>query len=368
MSRIAERARTHIASLQAYPPGKPITELERELGISGVVKLASNESPLGPSPRAIAAIADAAQELHRYPDGSSFYLRTALAKQLGVPQESLLFGAGSDELLEILVKVFIDPGDEVAFFWPSFAMYPIVTQGMGGVAREVELVAPFDLDVDALAAAVNPRTKLVFVANPNNPTGTSVGAEAFAALLERVPDTALLVMDEAYVEYMRREDRADVLSALADRPNLISLRTFSKIYGLAGLRVGYAVANPELISLLERARHPFNVSSVAQAAALAAVEDQAHVQAARDLTHRGLAQLEAGFDALGLDYVASDANFVLVNVRQDGRALDLRLQRRGVIARSLGAFGLNDYLRVTAGLPEENARFLEALREELDAV
>ena len=367
MSKILDRARAHIRGLQAYPPGKPIAELERELGISGAIKLGSNESPLGPSPRALEAVVDGLRELNRYPDGSCYYIREALAKRLGVSGEHLLFGAGSDELLEMFVKVFVDPGDEVVFFWPSFAMYPIVTQGMGGVARSVELSAPFELDVARLLEAVNQRTKLVFIANPNNPTGTSIGDLELETLLSGMPAEAIVVLDEAYVEYVRRPDRARTLERLRDRHNLVSLRTFSKIYGLAGLRIGYAVGSPELIEVMERARHPFNVSSVAQAAALAALEDEGHVNAVRELTHDGLEQLESGLQALGLECIPSDANFVLVNVGQDGVELDRRLQRRGVIARSLRPFGLTHYLRVTAGLPDENARFLETLREELEA-
>jgi len=365
VSEILGRIRAHIGDLSAYPPGKPISELERELGVSGVIKLGSNESPLGPSPRAIQAVAESIGELHRYPDGSCFHLRAAVSKQLGVAPENLLFGAGSDEILEILAKVFLNPGDEVAYFWPSFAMYPIVAAGMGGKVRPVELRSPFALDPESLCDAIGPNTKLVFIANPNNPTGTSLGQAELEVLLQRVPQDVVLVLDEAYIEYMRRDDRPRTLEAVSMYPNLVVMRTFSKIYGLAALRVGYAVADAELIHCLERARHPFNVNSLAQAAAEAAIEDQEHVQAARELTLQGLKQLETGFDALGLRYIPSDANFVLVDVEEDGPALDRRLQGRGVIARSLAAFGLRHYLRVTAGLPEENARFLEALRQEL---
>jgi len=368
VSRILERARAHIAGLRAYPPGKPIEEVERELGIGEAIKLASNESSLGPSARAVHAVIDAAATLNRYPDGSSFYLREALAKHLGVAPECLLFGAGSDEILELLVKVFVDPGDEVAFYWPSFAMYPIVTQGMGGVSREAHLGDDLGLDVDRLIAQVGPQTKLVFVTNPNNPTGTSLGRDDVVRLIREIPEDVILVMDEAYIEYMRRADPPSTLEWIERRPTLVSLRTFSKIYGLAGLRVGYAVGSAELIGVLERARHPFNVSSVAQAAARAALEDQAHVARVREITHEGLLQLETGFRALDLPYVESDANFVLVEVGDHAARLERDLLERGVIVRPMGAFGLTRHLRVTVGLPGENARFLESLRLTLESL
>lgn len=365
MSRLAELVKPHIRELTPYPPGKPIEELERELGLEGSIKLASNESPLGPSPRVIEAVRRAAATLNRYPDGSCFYLRRALAARLGVSDESLLFGTGSDEILELLVKVFLSPGEEAVFAWPGFAMYPIVAQGMGGTPVAVDLDADYRIDVGALLGAVTDRTRLVFLANPNNPTATSIGAAEFAELLAGLPDHVILVSDEAYVEYARRADFPPSLEALRSHPTVVVLRTFSKIHGLAGLRLGYAVADPELIGYLERARHPFNVSSVGQVAALAALDDREHVERVREVTHAGLEQLERGCDRLGLRYPRSDANFLLVEVGADAERIYQGLLRRGVITRPLGAFGLTRHLRVTAGLPEENTRFLEGLAAEL---
>lgn len=363
--RIARLANPHVRELTPYPPGKPIEELERELGITGSVKLASNESPLGPSRRAVEAIHAAVESLNRYPDGSCYYLREALAARLGVAGENLLFGAGSDEILELLAKAFLAPGDEAVFPWPSFAMYPIVTQGMGAVPVRAELDADYRADVEKLAAAVTPRTRLLFLANPNNPTGTSIGAAAFQRLLESVPEDVIVACDEAYLEYVRRADFPDALRALRERSTLVVLRTFSKIHGLAGLRVGYAIGDPELIGILERARHPFNVNSLAQVAACAALQDEEHVAAVQKLTREGLARLERGFEELGLRYAQSDANFVLVDVGERAADLYQHLLRRGVIVRPLGAFGLDRHLRVTVGLPEENERLLEVLREAL---
>lgn len=361
----AELANAHVRELTPYPPGKPIEETERELGISGAVKLASNESPIGPSRRAVEAIFAAAEQLNRYPDGSCHYLREAVSRALGVGGEQLCFGAGSDELLEILAKSYLGPGDDAIMPWPSFAMYPLVVRGMGARPIQVPLDAELVADVDALAAAVTDRTRLLFLANPNNPTGTSIGREAFERLLARVPERVVIVCDEAYVEFVRRPDFPDAIAAIARRPTLVVLRTFSKVYGLAGLRVGYAICDAELCGILERARHPFQVNSLAQVAARAALEDRAHVERVRALTHAGLAQLERAFDELGLRYARSDANFLLVEVGERAGELYDRLLHDGVITRPMGAFGLLRHLRITAGLPEENERLIKSLRREL---
>ena len=363
--KLADLIKAHIRELEPYPPGKPVEELERELGISGSIKLASNESPLGPSRRALEAAVQATEGLNRYPDGSCYYLREALASQLGVGTEALIFGTGSDELLEILAKCVLGPGDEVVFPWPSFAMYPIVARGMGAVPVEVALDDGYGTDVARVLDAVSERTRIVFLANPNNPTGTSIGQADFDRLVGELPEHVILVHDEAYLDYVRRDDFPDTLAAIRKRNTVLSLRTFSKVYGLAGLRVGYAIGDPELIGYLERARHPFNVNSMAQAAALGALRDREHVDRVRELTHAGLDRLERAFDELGLGYAKSDANFVLVEVGGDASALYERLLRRGVITRPLGAFGLKAHLRVTVGLPAENERFIEALRAEL---
>lgn len=363
--KIRDLVNAHIRDLAAYVPGKPVEELERELGIEGSIKLASNESPLGPSRRVVEAILAAAEDLNRYPDDSCFRLREALAKRLGVDGGQLCFSGGSNLILELLAKCFLGPGDEAVFPWPSFAMYPIAALGAAATPVRVPLDAELRADVDATLAAVGPRTRMVFLANPNNPTGTSLSATAFARLVKELPERVVLVADEAYVEFVRRSDFPDSLAALAERPTLIVLRTFSKAYALAGLRVGYAVANPELISYLERARQPFIVNSLAQVAACAALADRDHLERIRRVTHAGLAQIEAGLAKLGLRYAASDANFLCIEVGPGADALNDRLLRQGIIARPLGGFGLTTHLRVSVGTPEENERFLATLAREL---
>jgi histidinol-phosphate aminotransferase len=361
----SELANPWVRELTPYPPGKPIEELERELGITGAVKLASNESPIGPSRRAVEAIFAAAESLNRYPDGSCHYLREALAERLGLSGDRLVFGAGSDELLELLSKSFLSPGDDAVMPWPSFAMYPLVVRGMGARAVQVPLDAELRVDVAALIGAVGPRTRLLFLANPNNPTGTSIGADAFAKLVESVPERVVIAADEAYCEYVRRADFPDTLAWLRGRPTLVVLRTFSKIHGLAGLRVGYGVGHPELIAHLARARHPFNVNSLAQAAARAALGDPEHVARVRAITHAGLERLERGARELGLRHAQSDANFLLIEVGDRAAEIYQGLLRQGVITRPVAGFGLDRHLRVTVGLPEENERFLAALAGEL---
>lgn len=353
------RVKPHIAGLQPYVPGKPIEEVERELGIQGSVKLASNENPLGPSPRAAEAIRKAAGRVHRYPDGACTRLRQALAERLGVGPGQIVFGAGSDELLELLAKAFLGPGDEAVFAWPSFAMYPIVTRGMGATAVQVPLDANLVHDLPALAAAVSERTRIVFVCNPNNPTGTSVGAEAFERFASSLPDDVVLAVDEAYVEYARRADFPDALAWVARRPGMVVLRTFSKIYGLAGVRVGYGVMDEELAGYLERARHPFNVSLLAEEAALAALGDDDHVERSRRVNAEGIAFLEKALGTLGIPTWPSDANFVLART---GAGAYERLLRLGVIVRPMAGFGLSDHVRITVGTAEENERLVKALQ------
>jgi histidinol-phosphate aminotransferase len=365
MTALSKRVRANIHALKAYEPGKPIEEIEREHGIRGAVKLASNESPLGPSEAVIEALHAALPELHRYPDGACYKLRAELAARLAVAPKALVFGTGSDEILELLAKVFLDAGDDVVFAWPSFTMYPLIAQGMGARSVQIPLDAGYQVDVERLADAVTPRTKLVFVANPNNPTGVSLGAAEIERLLARVPDDVVVVLDEAYCEYVRRADYPRSLEYLASHANLVIMRTFSKIHGLAGLRIGYAIASPELCGFLERARHPFNVNSLAQVAATAALCDEARIAHVRSLTHAGLAQLEKGLAELGLSHPPTDANFLLVDVGIPAHEMAARLECRGVITRSMAAFGLVSHLRITVGMPEENARVLTALLAEL---
>ena len=361
---LAKRVKSYIAALSPYVPGKPVEELERELGIAEAVKLASNENPLGPSPRAVAAMREAAGGVNRYPDGSAYRLRARLAERLDVAPEQLVFGTGSSEILELLAKAFLGPGDQALCAWPSFAMYPIVFQGMGAEWVQVPLDAGFVHDLPAMAAAVTDRTRVVVVCNPNNPTGTSVGRAELEAFADGLPDDVVLVIDEAYGEYARRPDFPDGLALLARRPATVVLRTFSKIYGLAGARVGYGVMGTELAGYLERARHPFNLTSLAEAGALAALDDVEHVERSLAVNREGEAYLREALGALGIEVTPSEANFVLARI---GAGVFEPLLRQGVIVRPMAGFGLPEHVRISIGTPEENRRLVAALGELRDA-
>lgn len=349
----------HIAALDPYQPGKPVEELERELGIQGSIKLASNESPLGPSPKAMAAVRAALDGVHRYPDGASFALRERLADRLDIDGEQIVFGCGADEVLELLAKTFLSPGDEAVFAWPSFAMYPIVTKGMGATPVPVPLTDDYVHDLRAMADAVSPRTKLVMVCNPNNPTGTSVGAEAFDRFAVDLPADVVLVVDEAYGEFVMRPDFPDSLAWVRRRPGTVVLRTFSKIYGLAGLRIGYGVSDRELAGYLQRARHPFNVNRLAEVAAIAALDDVEHAAASRRLNREGVAYLSKELADLGIEVWPTDANFLLARA---GAGVHDALLREGVIVRPLAGFGLPDHIRISVGLAKENERLIKTLK------
>jgi histidinol-phosphate aminotransferase len=338
----------------------PIEELERELGITGSIKLASNENPLGPSPRALAAIRAALGDLHRYPDGSAFYLKRRLAERLGVTPAELLVGNGSNEVIELVVRTFLRPGDEAVMSDQAFVIYRMVVQAAGGRSRIVPL-RDFTHDLAAMAEAVTPRTRVVFLANPNNPTGTIFRRGEWEAFLRALPSTLIVVADDAYAEYVEAPDYPDTIRERGDgRVPIVTLRTFSKLYGLAGLRVGCAVAPAEVIEVMGRIRQPFNVNSLALVGALAALDDEEHVRRTLALNRSGMATLVAGFGRLGLVHVPSAANFVLVHVGPARRIYEALL-RRGVIVRPMDVYGFPQHLRVTVGLPEENARFLEAL-------
>ncbi len=351
-------ARSFVCDIPVYEPGRPAEEVAREHGLDPrtIIKLASNENPLGPSPRAIAAMRAAATTAHRYPDGGAFYLRRALADQLGVAPDHLVFGNGSNELIEFLFHAFVGPGDEVIVGDRAFVIYKFMTRMFQ--ARCVEV--PFRRhthDLPAMLAAVTSRTRLVFVASPNNPTGTRVTNRALASFVRRLPAHVLLVLDEAYHDFL--EDPPPAIR-YAQRHQVVVLRTFSKMAGLAGLRIGYGIARPEIIRSLERVRQPFNCNAIAQAAALAALRDHAHVRRTRALTTRGLAMLMREFETLGLEYLPSCANFIMVRVG-DGAARCRALQQQGIIVRPMDGYQMPDWIRVSIGTMRENRALVRAL-------
>lgn len=362
---IASLAPDYIRAIMAYQPGKPISELAREMGIAeeSIVKLASNENPLGMSVRARDAAITAIGEISRYPDGGAFALKKALCARFGVEPAQLVIGNGSNDILELASQAFLAPGLSAVYSRHAFAVYPLATNARG--ARGIEVAAKnFGHDLDAMAAAIEPQTRLVFIANPNNPTGTFVPGAELEAFLAKVPRHVLVVLDEAYTEYLAPEQRYDSIAWLARFPNLLVSRTFSKAYGLAGLRVGYAIAHPEVADLMNRVRQPFNVSSVALAAAEAALDDDEFLARSAEVNRRGMAQLVAAFRELGLEWIPSAGNFVTFKVG-DAIGVNQALLRQGVIVRPIAAYGMPHWLRVSIGLPEENTRFIEALRQAL---
>ena len=362
---IASLAPDYIRAIMAYQPGKPISELAREMGIAeaSIVKLASNENPLGMSTQAREAAVAAVADVARYPDGGAFALKSALCRKFGVRPEQLIVGNGSNDILELVSQAFLAPGLSAIYSRHAFAVYPLATNARG--ARGIEVAAKnFGHDLDAMAAAIEPQTRVVFIANPNNPTGTFVPGAELEAFLAKVPRHVLVVLDEAYTEYLAPEQRYDSIAWLARFPNLLVSRTFSKAYGLAGLRVGYAIAHPEVADLMNRVRQPFNVSSVALAAAEAALDDDEFLARSAEVNRRGMAQLVAAFRELGLEWIPSAGNFVTFKVG-DAIGVNQALLRQGVIVRPIAAYGMPHWLRVSIGLPEENARFIEALRQAL---
>jgi len=345
-----------IQSLTPYVPGKPIDELQRELGLERVIKLASNENPLGPSPKAVAALAGAPDTLHRYPDGGGFRLRQAIAERWKVTREHIILGNGSDEILGLLARTFLAPGDEAVMADHTFVIYKMEVTAAHGKAVLVPL-ANWTHDLEAMAQAITPRTRLLFLCNPNNPTGTMVSAEAVHRLMARVPEEVIVVLDEAYIEYVRDPQFPDALAYVKDGRRAIVLRTFSKIYGLAGLRIGYGVTTPEINGFLNRVRPPFNANSMAQRAALAALEDDDHVAKSRAVNAAGMEQIGNGLRALGLAPIPSQANFIYFDVKRDGRNVFDALLREGVIVRHIEG----SMVRVTIGQSDENTAFLHAL-------
>lgn len=349
-----------VRGLHPYQPGKPIEELEREYGIKEAIKLASNENALGPGAKALAAIRAQLDELARYPDGNGFALKAALARKHGVASTQITLGNGSNEVLEFVARTFVLPEHEVVFSEHAFAVYPLVTQAIGAKA----VVTPaknWGHDLDAMAAAMTAQTRVVFVANPNNPTGTWINARRLEQFLQRTPGHVVVVVDEAYAEYVDERDYPNAMPWVGRFPNLVVTRTFSKVHGLAGLRVGYGVSAPEMADLLNRVREPFNVNSLALAAAEAALSDDAHVNRSLAMNRDGMQQLMRGFDDMGLAHIPSVANFISVGVGRPAAGVYEALLRQGVIVRPVANYGMPNHLRVTVGRPEENERFLAAL-------
>ena len=358
----AELAPSYVRAIAPYQPGKPIAELERELGISGIVKLASNENPLGTSPKAVAAMQEAIKTIALYPDGNGYELKDALAKRYGIQHANLVLGNGSNDLLELASRAFLAPGDVAIYSAHAFAVYALATQAVGAQGITVP-AKEFGHDLDGmLKAAVEHKAKMVFIANPNNPTGTYLSANALLGFMQALPDHVLVILDEAYNEYLPPAQRYDSVSWLKKHSNLVISRTFSKAYGLAGLRVGYAMANEQIIDMMNRVRQPFNVNSIAQAAALAALQDTDFVTRTYNLNQQGMQQITAGLSKLGLSYIPSYGNFISFRIG-GATAMYRRLLELGVIVRPVANYDMADYLRVSIGLEIENDKFLAALQQ-----
>ena len=358
-------APAYVRELAHYVPGKSIEDVARDLNLdpASIVKLASNENPRGPSPAALAAISAAAADITRYPDGNGFALKGALSRKLGVDPAQIVLGNGSNDILELSAQAFLRAGDEAIYAQHAFAVDPLATRARGAIGVEV-LARDYGHDLPRMRAAVTPKTRIVFVANPNNPTGTFITAAALEQFVASMPRDVLVILDEAYNEYLEPADRTDSIAWIARYPNLVVSRTFSKAYGLAALRIGYGIMDAGIADMLNRVRQPFNVNALAQAAAVAAFADTDYVDASRKLNRQGLAQLAAGLAALGIESLPSHGNFVLAKVG-DAPAVYQRLLAQGVIVRPVANYGLPAWLRITVGLPAENERFLAALRAAL---
>lgn len=353
-------ANPQLRDLVAYEPGKPVEDLARELGIPAgeIIKLASNENPLGPSPKARQAMVDTLERAHFYPDGGGYYLREAIAEKLGLSMANIILGNGSNEIIEFIGHAYLQPGDEIVVARHSFAVYRLMAQLFGAKVIDVDDPA-FTADLDAMLAAITPQTKEVFIANPNNPTGTMVFQDAIDRFMERVPAHVMVVFDEAYYEFL--DEPPDVLKYVRAGRNIVVLRTFSKIQGLANLRIGYGIAAPEIVEVLQKARQPFNANGIAQAGALAGLQDSAHMDETRRVTHEGRNFLQSEFLDMNLEFVPSHANFVLVRVG-DGKKVFEALLRRGIIVRAMGSYGLPEWIRVSVGTMPQNRAFVSALR------
>ncbi|AEA34011.1 histidinol-phosphate transaminase [Hippea maritima] len=358
----------YITKLKPYEGGKPIEELRRELGIKGeIIKLASNENPLGPSKKAIKAIKKIAESVNLYPDGDCYYLKEKLSNKLGVSRDNLVFGNGSDELLELIFRTFATKnGDEILYCYPSFVEYKIIGSSFNKKLVEVPLKG-FSYDIDELIKAINSNTRIIFLNTPNNPTGTIIKRSDIERVIEATDSNkTLVVIDEAYYEYAIAEDDYEELLDLYKKGNVVILRTFSKAYGLAGLRIGYGIAGEEIIDYLNRVRPPFNVNLVAQHAALAALDDEEHIRRSVEVNRAGKEYLYREFDNMGITYIKTYANFILFDAKKDANYVYGELLKRGVIVRSMAGYGYKSMLRVTIGTPRENEIFIKNLREVLD--
>ncbi|MFO1322040.1 MAG: histidinol-phosphate transaminase [Burkholderiales bacterium] len=360
MIELCEAAPAWVRNIAPYVPGKPSSELAREMGLDEkhIVKLASNENPLGPSPKAKEAMRAALDDMARYPDGNGFELKQALAARYGVEMSRIVLGNGSNDVLELAGRTFLSPGTSGVYSQHAFAVYPLTVQSIGAAHIQVP-ARDFGHDLDAMAAAIRDDTRVVFIANPNNPTGTFVGGAALRQFLAKVPRRVLVVLDEAYTEYLPDADRYDSISWLQEFPNLLVSRTFSKAFGLAGLRVGYGFAHPDVADLMNRVRQPFNVNALAQAGAVASLTDAAYLAQSRAINGDGMKQVIDGVTRLGVSHIPSRGNFVCVHAGKGGEIYQ-SLLREGVIVRPIGGYGMPEWLRVSIGLPEENERFLSA--------
>ena len=353
-----------VQQLIPYKAGKPIEELERELGLTQVIKLASNENPLGPGKKALTAIQASLPSLALYPDGSGFTLKQALAEKYAVDASQITLGNGSNEILELVARAFLTPEHEVVFSQHAFAVYPIVTQAVGATAVVVPALN-YGHDLDAMLQAVNAKTRLVFIANPNNPTGTLLSQASLERFINALPDTCVCVLDEAYFEFVSSVESINSIDWLKKFPNLLITRTFSKAYGLAGLRMGYGLSSPEMADILNRVRQPFNNNTLALVAAEAALGDDEHLQQTITINALGMQQLTNGFKNLGLEWIPSAGNFVSVDLKQAGQPIYEALLRKGVIVRPIGNYELPHHLRISIGTAAENQLFLQALTETL---
>lgn len=359
-----ELTRQGIEDLSPYPPGKPIEELERELGIKGSIKLASNENPLGPSPLAVRAIMDKVQTLNRYPDGSGYYLKEKIGQKYDVPPDKIILGNGSNELIELLIRTFLSTGEHAVQAFPTFLVYEKIVKGAGGRMNSVPL-SDFKIDLKEISRAITPKTKIVFINNPNNPTGSAITKAEMLGFLSEIPDHIIVALDEAYIEFISDDRVSSGLELLKGRPLLFVLRTFSKLYGLAGLRIGYGFGSEKIIDYMNRVRQPFNANTLAQVAATAALDDAAFVSKTLRVVSEGLVYLYRSLDDLGIEYVPTQANFFLIKVPMGGKKTYELMLKEGVIVRSMDSFGFPDYIRINTGLREENERFIRTLRKVL---